>query len=60
MSKIITNEIGVPIGRLTTQGSKTVVTDWCGRILGTSDDTGTYDSVGKMISRSNAPELLLR
>lgn len=57
--KVITDFTGKPIGRLITDGNKTIVTDWCGRTLGTADANGTRDFTGKVISAQNAPELLL-
>lgn len=39
-------------------GKKTV-TDWTGKVLGTSDARGTRDFLGNVIASSDSPELLV-
>ena len=60
MDKIITDWVGNPIGRESKDGDKTVVTTWTGEQLGTADDKGTRDFIGKPLSPQNAPDILLK
>lgn len=58
--KVVTDGMGMIKGYITEDenGKKTVM-DFHGKVLGTSDMSGTRDFMGKRVSMSDAPELLI-
>lgn len=58
--KPVTDGLGMVKGYVIEDANgKKTVTDFHGKILGTSDQFGTRDYMGKRVSMSDSPELLL-
>lgn len=60
MTKEVKDFFGRVIAVVKEDGDKSRVSDWTGRSLGSADDKGTKDYLGKVVSPDNVPDILIR
>lgn len=60
MAERITDRSGRTLARVETHGDRKIVKDRAGRILGHTRPGGTYDRLGRKVSGSEEPGLLVQ